>query len=65
MCPTVCMKEFIKFNPYRVSIRGPLCRIHVQESPHDTEHFQMCGALVYVEVSVRIHLCKDIVYKYV
>jgi hypothetical protein len=44
MCPTACMKECEKFNPYRDSIRGPLYGVSIQEVTNDTVHCLRCGA---------------------
>jgi GTP cyclohydrolase II len=54
------MKELEKVRPYRDYIRGLVCRVHVQEATHDTLHCLRCDELVYVEISVMLHLCKDL-----
>jgi hypothetical protein len=63
MLPTAGLKEWEKIRPYRDSIPELVFQVHVQEARHDTVNFKSYGILVYVEVSLKMHLFMDIARK--
>ena len=61
MCATAWMKECEKFNPYFVSIHGPLCGVSVKEATNNTIHFEGCGVFSVRRSISEDAVCRDVV----